>query len=151
MNKFADIKRIERNFDKDDWIYVKLQPYRQISISKGKHQKLGPRFYGPFEIEDRVGTVAYHLRLSAGSSIHNVIHVSQLKKHISRGLNVSPTLPITSPEGQLQIYPEYVLAQMTIKRNNEAIPRGCKQIRYGRIMVKIIFIFILIFRIRIRI
>jgi Chromo (CHRromatin Organisation MOdifier) domain len=76
MKKFADLKRIERQFAIGDWVYLKLQPYRQISISKSKNQKLGPRFYGPFEIEERIGTVAYRLHLPAGSAIHPVIHVS---------------------------------------------------------------------------
>jgi Chromo (CHRromatin Organisation MOdifier) domain len=84
---------------------------------------LGPRFYGPFEIEDRIGTVAYRLRLPAGSVIHLVIHISQLKKHLARGTTISPTLPIVSFEGQLKIFREYVLARRAIKRNNMVVPQ----------------------------
>jgi Chromo (CHRromatin Organisation MOdifier) domain len=123
MKKFADQHRTERHFDKGDWVYLKLQPYRHISISRDNNQKLAPRFYGPFEIEDRIGKVAYQLRLPLDSAIHPVLHVSQLKKHISRDTIVSPTLPILNSEGALQNFSEYVLACRAIKWHNEDIPQ----------------------------
>jgi Chromo (CHRromatin Organisation MOdifier) domain len=36
---------------------------------------------------------------------------------------MSPTLPIISLDGQLKLFPEYILARRAIKRNNEAIPQ----------------------------
>jgi hypothetical protein len=78
----------------NDWIYLKLQPYRQISISKGRNQKLAPRYYGPFEIVDHIGTIAYRLCLSFGSTIHPIFHVAQLKKHVHRSTPLFP--PSTS-------------------------------------------------------
>jgi hypothetical protein len=123
MKKYTDLNHTERKFEVGDWVYFKLQPYRQISISKGKNQKLAPHFYGPFEIEEWVGTVAYRLRLPAGSAIHPVLHVSQLKKYIARDTIVSPTLPLLSNEGQLKIFPEYILDRRAIKRGNIAVPQ----------------------------
>jgi Chromo (CHRromatin Organisation MOdifier) domain len=84
---------------------------------------LAPHYYRPFEIEERVGTVAYQLRLPVGSKIHPVIHVSQLKRHVGSDTNISPTLPISGSDGQLQIYPEYVIARRAIKRGNVAVPQ----------------------------
>jgi Chromo (CHRromatin Organisation MOdifier) domain len=84
---------------------------------------LGPRFYGPFEIEERVDKVAYKLKLPSGSAIHPVLHVSQLKKHIARGQTISPTIHILGTDGQLHIFPEYILARRAIKKPNEAIPQ----------------------------
>ncbi|KAD5960613.1 hypothetical protein E3N88_12085 [Mikania micrantha] len=47
----------------------------------GKRVKLAPRYIGPFEIAQRVGPVAYRLRLPDElSSVHDVFHVSNLKK-----------------------------------------------------------------------
>jgi Integrase zinc binding domain/Chromo (CHRromatin Organisation MOdifier) domain len=123
MKKFTDLNRTERSFGTGDWVYLKLQPYRQISIKGRQNHKLNPRFYGPFEIEERIGSVAYRLRLPIGSAIHPVLHVSQLKKHISRGSTISPTLPIATPTGQLKIYPAQILNRRAIKRTNEAVPQ----------------------------
>ena len=46
----------------------------------GKHEKLSPRFIGPFEILERLGTVAYRLALPPNMScVHEVFHVSMLR------------------------------------------------------------------------
>jgi hypothetical protein len=78
MKKYADLRRTERKFQVGDWVYLKLQPYRQVSVrgKMGTH-KLQPRFYDPFEILDKIGLMAYKLNLSSGSMIHPVFHVSQ--------------------------------------------------------------------------
>ena len=48
----------------------------------GKREKLLPRFIGPFEILERVGTVAYQLALSPSmSGVHEVFHVSMLRRY----------------------------------------------------------------------
>uniref|UniRef100_A0A6I9QM72 Uncharacterized protein LOC105036500 n=1 Tax=Elaeis guineensis var. tenera TaxID=51953 RepID=A0A6I9QM72_ELAGV len=49
----------------------------------GVRGKLSPRYIGPFEILDRIGEVAYRLALpSALSGVHDVFHVSMLRKYI---------------------------------------------------------------------
>ncbi|XP_020684092.2 uncharacterized protein LOC110100775 [Dendrobium catenatum] len=49
-----------------------------------KMRKLSPRYVGPFEIPERVGSVAYILVLpSHMSGVHNVFHVSSLRKYIA--------------------------------------------------------------------
>ena len=51
-------------------------------IRFGKRGKLSPRFIGPFEILERVGTVAYRLALPLNLfSVHEVFHVSMLWKY----------------------------------------------------------------------
>ncbi|XP_022851541.1 uncharacterized protein LOC111373265 [Olea europaea var. sylvestris] len=53
-------------------------------IHFGKRGKLQPRYIGPFEVLKRVGTVAYELALPPElSAVHNVFHVSMLRKYIS--------------------------------------------------------------------
>lgn len=42
--------RTELSFEVDDWVYLKLQPYRQLSASKQKQQKLSKIFYKPLKI-----------------------------------------------------------------------------------------------------
>jgi hypothetical protein len=56
-------------------------------------EKLGPRFYGPFKIIERVGDVAYKLELPAGAKLHNVFHVGLLKPYHG----TTPTGPSVLP------------------------------------------------------
>lgn len=60
-------------------MYLKLQPYRQISVKNRHSQKLAKRFYGPFWVLHRIGTVEYELELPSTAQIHPVFHVSLLK------------------------------------------------------------------------
>ena len=48
----------------------------------GKRSKLSPRFIGPFEIFERVGTIAYRLAVPPSmSGVHEVFHVSMLRRY----------------------------------------------------------------------
>jgi hypothetical protein len=61
-------------------VYLKVSPLRGMRRFKVKG-KLSPRYIGPFLIFRRVGEMAYQLELPAAlSDVHNVFHVSQLKK-----------------------------------------------------------------------
>lgn len=61
MKQNANKHRTDRNFNIRDLVYVKLHPYRQISVAQRVNMKLAPKFYGPFLITNRVGNVAYKL------------------------------------------------------------------------------------------
>ena len=64
-----------------DHIFLKVMPKRGV-VRFSKHGKLSPRFIGPFEILERVGTVAYRLALPPSmSGVHEVFHVSMLRKY----------------------------------------------------------------------
>lgn len=82
------------------------------------NQKLAPKYYGPYEIVDKCGEVAYKLRLPASSQIHPVFHVSQLKEVVGNVLT-STELPSVLFDNVTK-EPYKVLERMMVKRQNKA-------------------------------
>ena len=67
-------------FEVGDHVYLKVSPMRGVHRF-GVHGKLGPCYVGPYKILERCDSVAYRLQLpDILSVVHNVFHVSQLKK-----------------------------------------------------------------------
>lgn len=62
------------------WVYLKLQPYRWQSLAHRPNEKLRPRFYGPYAVQEHIGAVPYKPDLPTHSCIHPVFHVSLLKR-----------------------------------------------------------------------
>jgi hypothetical protein len=63
-----------------DFVYLKVSPMRGLRRFKVRG-KLAPRFIGPIKILEKGGEVAYQLELpSQLSDVHDVFHISQLKK-----------------------------------------------------------------------
>nr|KYP31933.1 hypothetical protein KK1_047512 [Cajanus cajan] len=90
-------------------VFVKLQPYRQVTLRAHRHQKLGLRYFGPFPIVERVGKVAYRLFLPPSARIHDVFHVSILKKCIGEPNQQYFPLPLTIAEDESLPIPVQVL------------------------------------------
>ena len=63
-----------------DHVYIKVNP-KKITLIFGKCKKLAPRYCGPFEILAKVGSVAYQLALPPSIKVHNLFHVSILKRY----------------------------------------------------------------------
>ncbi|GJX52056.1 reverse transcriptase domain-containing protein [Tanacetum coccineum] len=71
MKQQADKHRKEKIFEVGQWVYLKLPPYRQVSVQRYRSQKLAPRYYGLFHILRRIGPVAYELEPPPAARIHN--------------------------------------------------------------------------------
>ena len=87
-------------------MFLKIRPYRQLSLRKKRNEKLSLKFFGPYEIVDRVGTVEYKLNLPATTSIHPVFHVSQLKKFVGDKAGVQSTIQFINENLEWQAQPE---------------------------------------------
>lgn len=97
MKTRADEHRRDVQFAVGDWAYLKLKPYRQRSVAQRRNEKLALRFFGPFEVLEKIGKVAYRLKLPASARIHDVLHVSQLRRAIGNRV-AAPQLPATLTE-----------------------------------------------------
>ena len=75
------MRRRPLEFEVGDHVFLKVMPKRGV-VRFGKRGKLSPRFIGPFEILERVGTVAYQLALPPSMlGVHEVFHVSMRRKY----------------------------------------------------------------------
>ncbi|GJR28689.1 putative reverse transcriptase domain-containing protein [Tanacetum coccineum] len=80
QKSYADNRRKPLEFEVGDRVMLKVSPWKGV-IRFGKKGKLAPRYVGPFEILERIGPVAYRLRLPEElSGVHDTFHVSNLKK-----------------------------------------------------------------------
>ena len=120
MRRQADKHRSERSFDASDMVYLKLQPYIQTSIAQHSTQKLAFKFYEPYKIVKKVGAVAYKLQLPEGIHIHDIVHVSQLKLHLSAQQQVSEAHAFFSLHSDAAMQPLAIVATRAIQRGGVA-------------------------------
>ena len=78
---YADVRRRPLEFEVGDHVFLKVMPKRGV-VRFSKRGKLSMRFIRPFEILERVGTVAYRLALPPSMlGVHKVFHVSMLRRY----------------------------------------------------------------------
>jgi len=95
---YADNRRRDLEFEVGNRVFLKILPWKGV-LRFSRKGKLSPRYIKPFEILERVGPTAYRLALPMEmSKIHNVFHVSVLRKYIPDSTHVLEVQPIELKE-----------------------------------------------------
>lgn len=123
MKLTADNKRNDGSFNVGDQVLLKLQPYTQSTVANRPYPKLAYKYYGPYEVQQRVGTVAYKLKLPDDSMIHPVFHISQLKPFTPDYTPVYDSLPGITDLEAAATQPLAILDRRLVKKGNNAIPQ----------------------------
>ena len=88
QNSYADLKRKDIQYEIGEKVLLKVSPWKKV-MRFGRKGKLSPRFIGPYEVIEKVGSVAYSLALPPElEKIHNIFHVSKLRRYRSNPSHV---------------------------------------------------------------
>jgi hypothetical protein len=82
QKSYYDRKKRAVEFQEGDHVFLRVTPMTGVGRAL-KSKKLTPRFIGPYQILKRIGDVAYQIALPPRlSNLHDVFHVSQLRKYV---------------------------------------------------------------------
>ncbi|KAA0066274.1 pol protein [Cucumis melo var. makuwa] len=123
QKSYADVRRRDLEFDVGDKVFFKVAPMKGV-LRFERRGKLSPRFVGPFEILERIGPVAYRLALPPSlSTVHDVFHVSMLRKYVPDPSQVVDYEPLEIDENlSYTEQPVEVLAREVKMLRNREIP-----------------------------
>ncbi|KAL0546199.1 hypothetical protein IC582_016105 [Cucumis melo] len=123
QKSYADVRRKDLEFEVGDKVFLKVAPMRGV-LRFERRGKLSPRFVGPFEILERIGLVAYRLALPPSlSTVHDVFHVSMLRKYVPDPSYVVDYEPLEIDENlSYTEQPVEVLAREVKTLRNKEIP-----------------------------
>nr|CAD1834702.1 unnamed protein product [Ananas comosus var. bracteatus] len=115
--------KYQKEFKVGDHVFLKVSPSRGIRRF-GVRGKLSPRFVGPFEVLERVGSVAYRIALLLRlAGIHDVFHVSALRRYVFDPLHVIDFTPLELGEDlRYKERPVRILTRETKELRNRIIP-----------------------------
>ncbi|GJR59743.1 hypothetical protein Tco_1501905 [Tanacetum coccineum] len=121
---YVNKRRKPLEFSVGDYVLLKVSPWNGV-VSFGKKEKLAPRFVGPFKIVEKVGLVAYRLRLPEElNDVHDTFYVSNLNKCLA-----DLTLQVPLDEIQVDAKLNFV------KEPVEILEREFKKLKRSRIAI----------------
>ncbi|GJU23120.1 putative reverse transcriptase domain-containing protein [Tanacetum coccineum] len=124
QKRYADKRRKLLEFSVGDHVLLKVSPWKGM-VCFGKKRKLVPRFVGNFVIVEKVGLVAYRLRLAKElNGVHDTFHVSNLKKSLA-----DPTLQVPLDEIQVDAKLNFVEEPV------EFLEKELKKLKRSRIAI----------------
>jgi hypothetical protein len=109
QKSYHDKGTTPRHCEVGDFVYLKVSPTKGVQRFSVKG-KLAPRYIGPYEVIEVCGPVAYHIQLPEWFSVvHNVFHVTQLKK----GMSVPESEVITGANAWIE--PDFSLIEHPLR------------------------------------
>jgi hypothetical protein len=112
QKSYTDKRRRSLKFEVGDHIYLRVSPMKDVCRFDIKG-KLAPRYINPYPIIDKYGPMSYQVELQSKlSGVHNVFHVSQLKRFLKPPIDVviEDTIPL-KPDLTYKAYPTNILDQ----------------------------------------
>ncbi|GKD33820.1 putative mitochondrial protein, partial [Tanacetum coccineum] len=116
MAKDSPVEAVDRTLQEREQV---------VQLLKGQH-KLSLKFFGPFQVVEKIGKVVYKLRLPDYAKVHPVFHVSQLKPCYIDSAAMG-SFPVCDSEGLLAATPLKLLDKRMVKRNNRMVVFGLIQ------------------------
>jgi len=110
-----------KEFQIGEHVYLRVRP-RKSTLSTGSCARLALRYCEPFKVLDQIAPIAYQLALPAQIKVHNVFHVSLLKKYVHDGTHVIGWHILqVEPEGYFLLEPLYMVERREIVLRNRVI------------------------------
>jgi hypothetical protein len=112
QKSYTDKRRSPLEFEVGDHVYLRVSPMKGVRRF-GIKGKLAPCYIGPYPILDKYGPTSYQVKLPVKlSGIHNVFHVSQLKRCLKppTDMVIEDTIPL-EPDLTYKAYPIKILDQ----------------------------------------
>jgi hypothetical protein len=120
QRSYTDKRWHPLRFEVGDHVYLKVSPMKEVRHF-GIKGKLAPRYIGLYPIIDKYGPTSYQVELpSKLSGVHNVFHVSQLKRCLKPLVNIiiEDTIPL-EPDFTYKAYPTKILDQQNWVTHNK--------------------------------
>ena len=106
---YADIKWTDKEHKVGEHVFLSVKP-KKSKLRSWLYAKLAPRYVGPFKILARIGLVAYQLALPPYLRIHDVFHISLLKKYVADQSHIINWDNVqVEPEGEFHTEPMCIL------------------------------------------
>lgn len=117
MIKHQNKSRRDIYFEVGDLVKLRSSEFNPPIKSVMESSKLGPKWYGPFKVLEKVGNVCYKIELPPGSKGHPVFHTDVLEKyHLSHDVTRHPPPP--DPillDGEVEYEVEAILGRKKVR------------------------------------